>query len=129
MQSSSQLSPAHVTLLAVSINLCDQDEYPATMAIHGRCVSMIADMWHAPSETNEQGERQPAQGVATTGSSEALMLAALAMKKVWQHKRKDAGKSFKEVSPLERRRSIRRLMRPCSARPEPGLWRQRASLH
>jgi glutamate decarboxylase len=28
------------------INLVDQDEYPATMAIHGRCVSMLADLWH-----------------------------------------------------------------------------------
>lgn len=28
------------------INLVDQDEYPATLAIHGRCVSMLADLWH-----------------------------------------------------------------------------------
>lgn len=28
-----------------NINLVDQDEYPATMAIHGRCVSILADLW------------------------------------------------------------------------------------
>lgn len=29
----------------ISVNLCDQDEYPATMAFHARCISMIADLW------------------------------------------------------------------------------------
>ncbi|EST07358.1 Pyridoxal phosphate-dependent decarboxylase [Kalmanozyma brasiliensis GHG001] len=81
------------------INMCDQDEYPATMAIHARCVSMLADLWKAPTEKDENGKRKPAMGVATTGSSEAIMLACLSAKKRWQHKMKAAGKSFKEPGP------------------------------
>lgn len=77
------------------INLCDQDEYPATMAIHGRCVSMLADLWHAPKETDSNGKRVEAMGVATTGSSEAIMLGGLAMKRRWQEKRKAQGKEWK----------------------------------
>ncbi|PWY97927.1 glutamate decarboxylase [Testicularia cyperi] len=81
------------------INLCDQDEYPSTMAIHARCISMLADLWHAPKETDENGKRQPAMGVATTGSSEAIMLGLLAAKKRWQHRMKTQGKSYKEPGP------------------------------
>lgn len=69
----------------ISKNFVDQDEYPATQAIHTRCVSMLGDLWHAT-----KGE---AIGTATTGSSEAIMLGGLAMKKRWQAKMKDAGKS------------------------------------
>jgi glutamate decarboxylase len=50
---------------------------------------MIADLWHAPSA-------KQAVGTATTGSSEAVQLGGLAMKKVWQAKRKAAGKSLYE---------------------------------
>jgi glutamate decarboxylase len=82
-----------------NINLVDQDEYPATMAIHGRCVSMLADLWHAPIEKDAEGKRKAAFGVATTGSSEALMLGGLAMKKRWQNKRKAEGKSMYEPGP------------------------------
>ncbi|KAJ1024137.1 hypothetical protein NDA16_002976 [Ustilago loliicola] len=82
------------------INMCDQDEYPATMAIHARCVSMLADLWKAPSEIDATtGKRKPAMGVATTGSSEAIMLACLAAKKRWQHRMKQQGKSFNEPGP------------------------------
>ncbi|KAI9032559.1 glutamate decarboxylase [Phycomyces nitens] len=66
----------------ISKNLSDQDEYPATMRIHGRCISMIGNMWHAEN----------AIGTATTGSSEAIMLGGLALKKRWQARRKEAGK-------------------------------------
>lgn len=69
------------------------------MAIHGRCVSILADLWKAPVEKDENGHRKSAVGVATTGSSEALMLGGLAMKKRWQNKRKAEGKSFKEPGP------------------------------
>ncbi|SJX66366.1 related to GAD1-glutamate decarboxylase [Sporisorium reilianum f. sp. reilianum] len=83
----------------MNINMCDQDEYPATMAIHARCISMLADLWKAPTEKDENGKRKPAMGVATTGSSEAIMLACLAAKKRWQHRMKAQGKSFKEPGP------------------------------
>ncbi|TFY71766.1 hypothetical protein EVG20_g1257 [Dentipellis fragilis] len=76
----------------ISKNLIDQDEYPMTQAIHTRCISMLADLWHAPST-------QQAIGTATTGSSEAIQLGGLAMKRIWQEKRKAAGKSIHEPGP------------------------------
>ncbi|KAG6896115.1 hypothetical protein C0992_010256, partial [Termitomyces sp. T32_za158] len=76
----------------VSKNLIDSDEYPATQALHTRCISILADLWHAPSAKN-------AIGTATTGSSEAIQLGGLAMKKIWQAKRKAAGKSIHEPGP------------------------------
>ncbi|KAF8162966.1 glutamate decarboxylase [Crassisporium funariophilum] len=75
-----------------SKNLIDSDEYPATQVIHTRCVSILADLWHAPSA-------KQAIGTATTGSSEAIQLGGLAMKKIWQQKRKAAGKSIHEPGP------------------------------
>ncbi|KAA1471234.1 glutamate decarboxylase [Dentipellis sp. KUC8613] len=76
----------------ISKNLIDQDEYPMTQAIHTRCISMLADLWHAPST-------HQAIGTATTGSSEAIQLGGLAMKRIWQEKRKAAGKSIHEPGP------------------------------
>ena len=46
-------------------------------------------MWHAPST-------KQAVGTATTGSSEAAQLGGLAMKRLWQERRKAAGKSIHE---------------------------------
>ncbi|KAI0049999.1 glutamate decarboxylase [Auriscalpium vulgare] len=76
----------------ISKNLIDQDEYPMTQAIHTRCISILADLWHAPSS-------HKAVGTATTGSSEAIQLGGLAMKRLWQEKRKAAGKSIHEPGP------------------------------
>ncbi|OAV88671.1 glutamate decarboxylase [Puccinia triticina 1-1 BBBD Race 1] len=73
-------------------NLIDQDEYPQTQILHTRCVSMLAHLWHAQDSSN-------AIGTATTGSSEAIQLGGLAMKKIWQAKRKAAGKSIHEPGP------------------------------
>ena len=62
-------------------NMIDKDEYPQTAAIESRCVSMVADLFHAP------GEAKDATGVSTIGSSEAVMLAGLAMKWRWRARR------------------------------------------
>lgn len=66
-------------------NLSDADEYPALMAMHARCVSIIANLWGAKST-------EKAIGSATVGSSEAIMLGGKAMQRRWQEKRKAAGK-------------------------------------
>ncbi|KAG9088554.1 hypothetical protein FRC06_001975 [Ceratobasidium sp. 370] len=76
----------------ITKNFADQDEYPATMSIHTRCVSMIADLWNAP-------DGGKAIGTATGGSSEAIMLGGLALKKRWQEVRRAAGKSVHEPGP------------------------------
>src|SRR6476619_5583026 len=65
-------------------NMIDKDEYPATAEIERRCVNMVASLFHAqPHET--------AVGVSTIGSSEAVMLAGLALKWRWRTRRQAAG--------------------------------------
>ena len=65
-------------------NMIDKDEYPRTAELEARCVRMLADLWHAPTAAD-------APGCSTTGSSEACMLAGLALKRRWQHARRAAG--------------------------------------
>jgi glutamate decarboxylase len=57
-------------------NMIDKDEYPQTAELERRCVSMLADLWNAPSP-------EQATGCSTTGSSEACMLAGLALQRRW----------------------------------------------
>ncbi|MER7110522.1 glutamate decarboxylase [Streptomyces sp. NPDC000229] len=65
-------------------NMIDKDEYPQTAELETRCVQMLARLWHA------EGPHQVV-GCSTTGSSEAAMLAGLALKRRWQHRRRAAG--------------------------------------
>ncbi|MFJ8073923.1 glutamate decarboxylase [Streptomyces sp. NPDC096176] len=57
-------------------NMIDKDEYPRTAELERRCVAMLADLWHAPDPS-------VAVGCSTTGSSEACMLAGMALKRRW----------------------------------------------
>ena len=66
-------------------NMIDKDEYPQTAEIESRCVNILADLWCSPGESN-------ATGTSTTGSSEAAMLAGLALKWRWRQRMRDAGK-------------------------------------
>jgi len=76
-------------------NMIDKDEYPATAAIESRCVSMVADLFHA--ENLRDDDADSAVGVSTIGSSEAVMLGGLALKWRWKQrvsaKKKDAWKT------------------------------------
>ncbi|WKG12343.1 glutamate decarboxylase [Nocardia sp. PE-7] len=71
-------------------NMIDKDEYPATAAIEQRCVCMVADLFHA--EGLRDDDPTSATGVSTIGSSEAVMLAGLAMKWLWREKVGDGWK-------------------------------------
>ena len=51
---------------------------------------MLADLWNSPNEAN-------AMGCSTTGSSEAAMLAGMAMKRRWEAHRKAKGQSIEEA--------------------------------
>ncbi len=51
---------------------------------------MIARLFNVPAHD----ENMNAMGTSSVGSSEAIMLGVLAMKKRWQKKRKDAGKPY-----------------------------------
>ncbi|CAK4030061.1 Glutamate decarboxylase [Lecanosticta acicola] len=75
---------------AFSKNFIDYEEYPVSADIQNRCVSMIARLFNIPA--HEDGTN--AMGTSTIGSSEAIMLGTLAMKKRWQNKRKAEGKDF-----------------------------------
>ncbi|OZD73309.1 glutamate decarboxylase [Rhodococcus sp. 05-340-1] len=63
-------------------NMIDKDEYPSTAAIEERCVNIVADLFHAPGLDRE--DPSSATGVSTIGSSEAVMLAGLALKWRWR---------------------------------------------
>ena len=65
-------------------NLIDKDEYPQTAEIERRCVNILAKLWNSPNEGQ-------ALGMSTVGSSEACMLAGLALKWSWRLKRQAEG--------------------------------------
>jgi glutamate decarboxylase len=60
----------------VDKNMIDKDEYPQTAELERRCVNILADLWHAPDPMD-------VIGCSTTGSSEAAMLAGMALKRRW----------------------------------------------
>jgi glutamate decarboxylase len=66
----------------VDKNMIDKDEYPQTAELERRCVAMLADLWHAPTP-------QDATGCSTTGSSEACMLAGMALQRRWAQRVND----------------------------------------
>lgn len=73
-------------LQAADKNMIDKDEYPATAEIEDRCWRMLADLWNVP-------DKHDTIGTSTIGSSEACMLGGLALKRLWQERRKSEGKA------------------------------------
>jgi glutamate decarboxylase len=67
-------------------NMIDKDEYPQTARIETRCVNILANLWSSP-------DHEQATGCSTTGSSEAAMLAGMALKWRWRKRMQDAGKA------------------------------------
>jgi glutamate decarboxylase len=66
-------------------NFIDHAEYPRTAEVARRCVRMIHSLFNGSGEPEEPG-------TACAGSSEAVMLGALAMKWRWKVAREAAGK-------------------------------------
>jgi len=64
----------------VDKNMIDKDEYPQTAELEGRCVRILANLWNVPDAAS-------AIGCSTAGSSEACMLAGLALKRRWSRGR------------------------------------------
>ena len=58
---------------------------------------MLTNLYHGECDNNGIGT-----GTATIGSSEAIMLGGLAMKKAWQAKRKAAGKPYDKPNLVRR---------------------------
>jgi glutamate decarboxylase len=65
------------------INLMNREEYPASSEIERECINAIAGLWH-----EDDGQFV---GCSTSGSSEAVMLAGLAMLRYWQEARRANG--------------------------------------
>src|SRR6266511_3457576 len=66
-------------------NTIDKDEYPRTAELEQRCVNMLSRLWNSPAEDE-------ATGTSTTGSSEAAMLAGMALKWRWRDRQRKLGK-------------------------------------
>lgn len=65
----------------ITKNLSDSDEYPGMLELQQRCVSMLSALFNtAPGEHGV--------GTATTGSSEAVQLGGLAMKRRWAERQR-----------------------------------------
>ncbi len=64
-------------------NMIDKDEYPQTAEIEKRCVNILSRLFHAPEE---------GVGASTVGSSEAVMLAGLALKWRWRDRMRAKGR-------------------------------------
>ena len=65
-------------------NYIDHAEYPRTAEISRRCVRILHQLFHGDGEPD-------CPGAACAGSSEAVMLGALAMKWRWRERRESAG--------------------------------------
>ncbi|WP_164520501.1 glutamate decarboxylase [Specibacter cremeus] len=83
------MEPQAAALIQDSLdkNIIDKDEYPQSAEIERRCVNILANLWHAP----EPAGGANAIGCSTTGSSEAAMLAGMALKWRWRQRREAAG--------------------------------------
>ncbi len=66
-------------------NMIDKDEYPQTAEIEARCINILARLFNAD-------ENEYPVGVSTIGSSEAVMLAGMALKWRWRARREAADK-------------------------------------
>ena len=81
------MEPQAEALMALTFdkNMIDKDEYPRTAELEQRCVNMLSRLWNSP-------DSDEATGTSTTGSSEAAMLAGMALKWRWRARQKAAGK-------------------------------------
>ena len=67
-------------------NMIDKDEYPRTAELEQRCVNMLSRLWNSPDD-------EEATGTSTTGSSEAAMLAGMALKWRWRDRQTRGGQA------------------------------------
>ena len=62
---------------AVNINYIDETEYPRVAVMCGRCINIIANLWHSPEKAEWKA------GAVGIGSSEACMLGGVAALLRW----------------------------------------------
>jgi len=94
----------------VGKNMADHNIYPQTIEIQNRCVQILARLFNSTEVESKEQDKGPelstfhsaassvpevkGTGTCCIGSSEALMLCALALKKKWAHRRREQGKPF-----------------------------------
>lgn len=72
-----------VALMGLRVNLADQTVYPRSYRMHDSVVNMIARLWHCPTPSDFE-EKGVFAGAGTVGSTEACLLAGLALKFRWR---------------------------------------------
>lgn len=79
------MEPQAEKLMAESFdkNMIDKDEYPFTAMIEERCINIVTRLFNAP---------ETGVGASAIGSSEAVMLAGMALKWKWRARMKAKGK-------------------------------------
>lgn len=70
-----------VAILGAEVNLADASVYPASVKLHDHVVDLLAKLWNAPDPPIKGGHYC---GAGTVGSTEACLLAGLALKFRWR---------------------------------------------
>lgn len=73
---------------AININYIDETEYPRVAVINGKCINILANLWHTPEH------RRWKTGAVGIGSSEACMLGGIAAWLRWKKWRIANGKPY-----------------------------------
>ncbi|CAJ1412797.1 unnamed protein product [Effrenium voratum] len=72
-----------VAMMGLRVNLADQTVYPESFRMHNDTLNMIAKLWHCPKPEDFE-EYGCYAGAGTVGSTEACLLAGLALKFRWR---------------------------------------------
>lgn len=70
-------------LIGLAINIADQTVYPQSYALHNMVVNMVAQLWNCP-KPHDFDAAGCYPGAGTVGSTEACLLAGLALKFRWR---------------------------------------------
>eukprot|EP01134_Creolimax_fragrantissima_P006228 CFRG6228T1 len=72
-----------VALLGIRVNIADQTVYPSSFKLHNDVLNMVANLWNAPKD-DKFDDYGCFPGAGTVGSTEACLLAGLALKMRWR---------------------------------------------
>ncbi len=72
-----------IILMGMRVNLADQTVYPQSYRLHDATLNMIADLWNCP-KPEDFDDYGVYPGAGTAGSTEACLLAGLALKFRWR---------------------------------------------
>jgi len=73
-----------VAMMGLKVNLADQTVYPESFKLHNDTLNMIAKLWNCPKPVDFD-EYGCYAGAGTVGSTEACLLAGLALKFRWRN--------------------------------------------